>query len=240
MKLDLLVADDHPVVCAGLRQLLDAEPDLRVTQATHDGAGTLQALACARFDLVLLDLNMPGITGLALVRAIRARVPAQKVLVLSFHNDVATARAALAAGANGFISKACPIDELLQAIRAVCAGHPYLAQSLMQAMVFGESGAATTALSPRQQQILGLLASGLNNRCIATRLGLSEKTVSTHRVRLSRQLDAKGLSDLMRHATRLGLETESRQENPRSDHGTCDAREPSLPPAPKRPSRPPR
>ena len=215
-RLEVLVADDHPLVCAGLRRLLDDEPDMQVTQVTHDGTNTLQALDRARFDLVLLDLDMPGTKGVALIRAIRHQHPLQKILVLSLHNDTATARATLAAGASGFVSKASPLEELLQAIRVVCAGGVYVAQSLIQALVSSDAGKTTMALSPRQQQILGLLAHGLNNRCIAARLGLSEKTVSTHRVRLSRQLGAKDLSDLMRHAIRLGLDTESPREGPQA------------------------
>lgn len=217
----VLIADDHRLVCVGLENLINAEPDLRVAAVVHDGQGTLQALANQSFDVVLLDMSMPAPSGLTLLRAVRSKHRAVRILIVTFHADAVLAKAAIDAGANGFITKSSTPEQLLQAIREVHKGTRYMDASMMELIVFAPSKPPTMRLTSRETEVFDLLAKGMRNCEIAAYLGLSEKTVSTHRVRLSNKLGAHNLSDLMTLASGMDLpgtgfhDTRARRSRPR-------------------------
>lgn len=204
VKTRVFVADDHKVFSAGLARLIGAEPDLVVTGSAADGDSALQALARECVDVVLTDLSMPGISGVDLVRTIREQHPKMPILVLTLHNSAQLARAVVQAGASGFITKSADPEQLLQALRAVRSGGHFMEPSLMEAIAFSFENAPAQRLSSRQKEILGLLATGMSNREIAAVLHLSEKTVSTHRVRLSSKLGAQSRVELMKCASDFG------------------------------------
>ena len=203
-KTRVLVADDHKMFSAGLSKLISAEPDLLVAASAADGDSALHMLAQERFDVVLTDLSMPGLSGLDLVRTIREQHPQVPILVLTLHNSAQLAQAVVQAGANGFITKSADPEQLLQALRAVRSGGHFMEPSLMEAIAFSFEKAPAQQLSSRQKEILGLLATGMSNREIAGILHLSEKTVSTHRVRLSAKLGAQSRVELMKYASDFG------------------------------------
>lgn len=199
----VLIADDHLMVCAGLQRLIDAEPDLVVKKMVHTGNAVLDVLATDRFDIVLLDLCMPEGGGINLVRRIRSRIVDLPILVVTIYDGAEIAQAVIEAGANGFIGKASDPEQLLHAIREVARGKPFMELRLLKEIAFASAPDPLKTLSPREKEVLELLAGGVSNREIARLLKLSEKTVSTHRVRLSVKLGAHSLADLMHHAKRL-------------------------------------
>lgn len=203
-KTRVLLVDDHKMFSAGLARLIGAEEDLMVGGTAFDGESALKALAQERFDLILTDLTMPGLSGLDLVRAVREKHPGLPILVLTLHNSAQLAQAVIDAGANGFITKSADPDDLLQAIREVSHGGRFMEQSLMEAIVFSFEKQPSQRLSSRQKEILGLIATGMSNREIAAVLHLSEKTVSTHRVRLSTKLGVQNRVALMKYASDFG------------------------------------
>ncbi len=203
-KTRVLLVDDHKMFSAGLARLIGAEADLVVGGTACDGESALKALALDRFDLLLTDLTMPGLSGLDLVRVMREKHPGLPILVLTLHNSAQLAQAVIDAGANGFITKSADPDELIQAIREVSHGGRFMEPSLMEAILFSFEKQPPQRLSSRQKEILGLLATGMSNREIAAILHLSEKTVSTHRVRLSSKLGAQNRVDLMKYASGFG------------------------------------
>lgn len=203
-KARVFVVDDHKMFSAGLARLISGESGLVVAGSAADGDSALQSLARERFDVVLTDLSMPGLSGLDLVRSIREQHPQLPILVLTLHNSAQLAQAVIQAGANGFITKSADPEQLLLALRAVLSGGRFMEPSLMEAIAFSFEKTAAQLLSSRQKEILGLLATGMSNREIAAILHISEKTVSTHRVRLGSKLGAHSRVDLMRYASELG------------------------------------
>lgn len=205
----LLIADDHAIVRGGLKQMLAQVPDFEVVgEATNGG----EVLACLRqdpFDLLLLDLNMPGISGADLIARVKAHRTDLPILVLSMHNEPHVAVRALKAGANGYITKDCEPDILLTAIRKVVAHGRYIAPDLAEKMVFDATSMAQrpthSLLSDRELEIFHLLASGKGVNDIALQLAISNKTVSTHKARLLEKLSLTGMADLMRYAMQHNL-----------------------------------
>jgi DNA-binding NarL/FixJ family response regulator len=188
------------MVREGLHRIISSTADLRVIGQATDGASTLAALQQQACDVLLLDLSMPPPSGVELVRTLRERHPGQRILVLSMHNSPRIARAAIDAGANGYLSKDSEPAVLLQALRQVARGGHYMDPALMQAIVFAPVTVPPERLSPREQEVLRRLAAGQSNADIARALYLSEKTVSTHRARLRAKLGLDTLADLMRYA----------------------------------------
>ena len=206
----LLLADDHAIVRGGLKQIFSLVPDVEVVGEANDGAEVLAYLrGNPAPDLVLLDLNMPGISGADLLVRIRAQQPAVPVLVLSMHNETQMASRILRAGARGYITKDCDPEVLLAAMRKVAAGGHYIAPALAEKMVFEAATSTQQAphalLSDRELEVLRLLITGLGVTDIATQLALSHKTVSTYKIRLMEKLNVSNLADLMRYAMQYGL-----------------------------------
>ncbi len=205
----LLLADDHAIVRSGLRQLLTLAPDLRVAGEAVDGSGVLAALRQELPDLLLLDINMPGLSGADLIERIRAHWPALPVLVLSMHNEPQVAARVLKAGANGYVTKDAELDVLVGAIRRVAGGGRYIVPELAEKLVFDQTlaGGAPphTQLSDREGEVFRLLVAGKGVNEIAAQLCISNKTVSTHKTRLLEKLNLGGTAELVRYALQHGL-----------------------------------
>lgn len=205
----VLVADDHAVVRLGLRSIIDDTPDLRVAAEVSTGAEVLTLTRERRFDVVLLDLTMPGTSGLEVLAHLRAEHPRLPVLVLSMHAEDQYAVRVLRAGAAGYLNKESAPERLVEAIRRVAAGGRYVspetAERLLDAVTIGSQGPEHEALSDREFQVMRLLAGGLAVGEIADRLSLSVKTVSTYRTRVLEKLHMRTNADLTRYALANGL-----------------------------------
>jgi two-component system response regulator NreC len=206
----LLVADDHVVLRAGLRMLLDVQHDITVAGEAGDGAEVLRKARELQPDVVLMDLTMPGPPSGDVIRQVLRACPQTRVLVLTMHDDPAYLASAMAAGAAGYVVKKVADSELLSAIRAVHAGRTFvdLTQSLDTAPRAAPAEAKAERpkdLSRRESEVLRLLAQGYSNQQIATQIKVSVKTVETHRTRLSEKLGLKGRAELYRFAVESGL-----------------------------------
>lgn len=205
----LLIADDHGVVRGGLRLLLDRQPGIEVVAEAADGAEAVALALRERPDLCIVDVAMPRLTGLQATREIRAHAPEIAVLVLSMHDDERYLFEALKAGASGYVLKQAADQELVDAVRAVQRGEPFLTNTAQRALVRAwiDDGAAGPAepLTPREQEVLKLIAEAHTNREIGSILHLAEKTVESHRANLLRKLGMRDRVELVRYAIRRGL-----------------------------------
>jgi two-component system response regulator NreC len=209
----VLVADDHAVLRAGLRLLIGAQADMEVVAEAADGEEAVRKAVESRPDVVLMDLTMPGSGGIRAVERIRQECPSSRVLVLTMLDVPAYLRSALAAGASGYVVKSAADSELLSAIRAVHRGRtvldPELAASVLQNALGRRpaGGPGAGLLSPREREVLDLIAQGYTNQQIADRFGLSVKTIETHRSRLVEKLGLRSRAELVRYALDSGLFT---------------------------------
>jgi len=214
-KIRILIVDDHPVVRAGLRMLLSGQPDIEVVGEAYDGATAIEQAVELSPDVIVMDITMEGMGGLEATRDIRRRVPQAKVLVLTIHKSVEYLRRALDAGATGYVLKQAADTELAVAIRVVHRGeifvYPVFTRVLLgnlshdQKVGDGAPPDSYELLSPREKQVLRLVALGYTNSQIADRLYLSVKTVGTYRGRLMAKLNLKGRPALVRYALERGL-----------------------------------
>lgn len=205
----LLIADDHAIVRGGLKQIFAMAPDMEVAGEAANGAQVLDSLRQLEFDLLLLDLNMPGVSGPDLIMRVRAQKAALPILVLSMHNETQVASRVLKAGANGYITKDSEPEILLSAIRRVAAGGKFIAPELAEQMVFDVSTSGSqlphSLLSDRELEVLRLLITGKSVNDIADQLCISNKTVSTHKTRLMEKMSMGSIAELMRYAMAHGL-----------------------------------
>jgi two-component system response regulator NreC len=211
-----LVVDDHALVRSGLRLLLDAETDITVE---NEAGSAEQAVRMARLDkpdVVLLDITMPGRSGLEVAGEIKRAAPKAAILVLSMHDDSAYVREAFEQGASGYMLKEAADQELLTAIREVAAGHQYLHPMLGARLASGETHtdpqaanpAAATPLSERETEVLRLLAAGHTNQQIAKMLFISVRTAETHRAHIMQKLHLTTRAQLVHYALQHGLLSE--------------------------------
>lgn len=199
-RIAVVIADDHAMVRAGLQRLLEAEPGLSVSAQAGDGNATLACLAEVRCDVLLLDLTMPAPAGPELIRRIRERWPQLPILIVSMHNHPKVVRAALDAGANGYVPKDSDPEVLLGALRAVAGGGRYVEPGIANALLFTPPPAPHESLSPRELEVLRRLAAGQTNAEIARALFLSEKTISTHKAHVMAKLQLQSMADLVHYA----------------------------------------
>ena len=204
MMIRLIVVDDHDLVRAGLVQFLSLSPDVRVVAEAGDGTELLESLRTIPVDLVLLDLNMPGLSDSDLIVRLRKLYPELPILVLSMHNETQTVMRAMKAGASGYISKNCMPSVLLDAIRKVIATGKYLPPNVAEQLAFASactrSDDPLQVLSEREQQIYRMLVQGVSIGDIARQLCISDKTVSTHKSNLLNKLGLKNVAELVRHS----------------------------------------
>lgn len=212
----ILIADDHAVLRAGLRMLIDAQPDMETVGEAEDGLQTLARAQALQPDVILLDISMPRLSGLTILHKLRACAPNTRVLVLTMHADEEYLREALRLGAAGYVVKAAADQELLSAIRAVMRGevyiHPSMTRVLLDDLIPVNKPAHADPwddLSEREQQVIHRVALGYTNREIAEQLHLSVKTVETYRARAMEKLGLKTRAQLVQYAAHRGLLNEA-------------------------------
>jgi len=215
----LVLADDHAVLRSGLRMLLESHGEFEVVGEAADGAAAVDMATRLHPDLVLMDISMPGMDGMEATRQIRAAVPDLKILVLTMHDDAGYLREVLAAGASGYILKKAVDSELISAIQAVLRGEVFVYPSMTRALVeqyltqrpvstpapSQEPRSPVEGLSPRELEVLKLVASGFTSREIAEQFGLSAKTVESYRARIGEKLGTTSRTDFIRYALQAGL-----------------------------------
>ena len=202
----VLIADDHTLVREGLRQLLDGTPDIRVAGEAVNGDEALALVKENDYDLAVLDMSMPGIAGLELIKRIRLEKPRLRLLVLSMHGEAQYAARALKAGASGYLTKDSASAQLVGAIRKVAGGGVHIGEAAAAQLVGAAGGthvgepASHAKLSDREFEVFRLLVQGLGPTDIADRLHLSVKTVSTHKTRVLEKMGMESTADLVRYA----------------------------------------
>lgn len=207
MTLRVLIADDHGVVRSGLRKLIESEAGIEVVAEAADGERACELVAAERPDLAILDVRMPGMDGLAATRRIQADQPETAVLILSMHDEDRYLFEALKAGASGYVLKRSADEDLIEAIRAVERGEPFLTPEAQQALihdVLGEGG-REAELTPREEEVVKLVADAHTNKQIGELLGMAEKTAENHRSNAMRKLGMRDRVELVRYAIRRGL-----------------------------------
>ena len=211
LKTRVLLADDHAVVRSGLRAVLDSEPDIEVVAEARDGAEAVQLALEGNVDLAILDVSMPRLTGLQATAELRSRSDV-RVLILSVHDSEQYFFEALRAGASGYVLKSAANRDLIEACRATMRGEPFLYPKAIVALVRdyleqarrGEA-APSDPLTPRELQIVKLIAEGLTSEEIASELVISRKTVDHHRANILAKLEMRSVAELTRYAIRRGL-----------------------------------
>ena len=213
MNSRILLVDDHKIMREGIRSLLSEEPDMEVVGEADNGREAVQLAKRLRPDLVVMDVSMPELNGIEATRQILAEMEGVKVLALSMHRDPRFVAGVLEAGAKGYMVKDCTAAELTSVIRLVAQGKTYLSPEVTDLVVKGFVGRLNqdvshppaSVLSPREREVLQLLAEGYKAKEVAESLHLGVKTVETHRRNLMEKLDIDNLVDLIRYALREGV-----------------------------------
>jgi DNA-binding NarL/FixJ family response regulator len=199
VKIRVLLADDHQIVRDGLKRILAGTADLEVAGEAGSGDEALALVKANDYDIAMLDMSMPGLSGIDLIKRLKIEKPALKLLVLSMHGEQQYAARALKAGAAGYLNKDSAGEQLVSALRKIAAGGVYITEAAA-ATLLQAGKAAHDALSDREFEVLRLLVDGLGPTEIAERLHLSVKTVSTHKTRILEKLNLKSTADLVRYA----------------------------------------
>ncbi len=205
----VLLADDHAVVRHGLRLVLDAEPDLTVVAEAGDGPTAIEQAAAGDVDLAILDVSMPGMSGIEVAAQLAARCPSLRTLILSMHAHPSLLYEALRAGASGYVLKSSADRDLVAACRAALRDEPFLYPEGLEAIMRGyvrdgETGAGAT-LTPREREVVALIADAHTTNQIALALGISPRTVERHRENILAKLGMRDRVELTRYAIRWGL-----------------------------------
>jgi len=210
-KIRVLIADDHAILRAGLRMLIDSQPDMKVIAEAPNGEDAVRLASAERPDVVILDITMPGGGGLRAVPEILKVCASTRVLLLTMHEEPAYLRTALASGAAGYVLKRSVDANLLAAIRSVHKGRSYVDSELASALIqhalpdLAQPGHPDEVLSERELQVLKLVAEGFSSREIAEQIYIGVKTVETYRARFAEKLGLKSRADLVRYALEVGL-----------------------------------
>lgn len=200
----ILIADDHTIMREGLKRILDGIEDIQVIGEAIDGHDTITKVRELSFDVLLLDLSMPGRSGVDLIHQVRSEFPKLPILILTMHEEEQYAVRAIRAGANGYLTKESAGTQLVTALRKVASGRPYIsievAEQLAMSAMSGTSEVSHSALSDREFEVFHLLAKGKSITEIGDLLHLSVKTVSTHKTRIMQKMGLNSLSELVQYA----------------------------------------
>jgi DNA-binding NarL/FixJ family response regulator len=200
----VLLADDHAMVRAGLKEILEGTGDIVVMREATDGRDALDAARETDFDVAVLDLTMPGRSGIELIKLIKAERPRLRILVLSMHSEEQYAVRAVRAGASGYMTKESAADELVSAVRRIAAGGAYVSPETAERLVLDSSAGAEAAphtqLSDREYEVFQMIVAGRSVTEIALALNLSVKTISTHKTRILQKMGLDSQADLVRYA----------------------------------------
>jgi DNA-binding NarL/FixJ family response regulator len=209
----IVLADDHTIVREGLKQLLQAADGLEIVGEARDGHEAMKAVRELDFDLLLLDMSMPGKSGIELIKQVRAEKPKLRILILSMHEERQYAIRAIRAGASGYLTKESASRQLVEAIRKVASGGAFISAEVAEQLALGAmpdaKGALHESLSDREFQVFRMLAEGKSVSDIAERLHLSVKTVSTHKANILQKMQMETVGDLIRYALAHRLVEES-------------------------------
>jgi len=209
-RLRILLADDHVTVRHGLKLLIDSQPDMNVVSEVSDGEAAIRGALELKPDVVVMDISMPGMNGLAATKKLKQQQPNAAIITLTRHSDDAYLQELLRAGALGYVLKQSAPAELLQAIRAAAAGKAYLDSTLAKRVTSGflaregRTNEAGAVLTDREAEVLRRIASGYSNKETAARLSLSVKTVESHKANAMRKLGLKGRIDIVKYALLQG------------------------------------
>jgi DNA-binding NarL/FixJ family response regulator len=214
MTIKVLIADDHQIMREGLRSMLEKEPGITVVGEAEEGRTTLRLARELTPDVIIMDVAMPDLNGIEATRQIAAEFPTIKVIALSMHDDRRFVLSMIKAGARGYLLKDSAFKDLAKAIRVVVANKTYLSSEIADIVVkdylatsTSEESSAFHLLSPREREVLQLIAEGKTTHQIAEHLHISIKTVETHRAQLMAKLKVKGVAELTKYAIREGLTT---------------------------------
>lgn len=197
----IFIADDHAMMREGLRRIIASADDMRIVTEAIDGGGVMQQIESSACDLLMLDMTMPGVSGIDLIREVRKARPNLPILVLSMHNTGKIVTAALRAGANGYLTKDSDPDSLVGIIRKVAQGGRHVDSAIAAEIVFdGIEGQPHEYLSERENQIFRMLVDGRSTNQIADMLAINAKTVSTYKRRVMEKMKADSTADLVRYA----------------------------------------
>lgn len=207
--LNIILVDDHALVRNGIKRLLEDTKEVKVIAEADSGEDGVKLAIDLKPDIVLMDINMPGIGGIEACHRIIQRNPDQKIVILTVHTEQSFPKRLLEIGAKGYLTKECAIEEMLSAIKSVFAGGSYISSSIAQqlalSLIPGVGQNPVDSLSRREFQVMLMISQGLPNKDISERLCLSPKTVSTYRTRLLEKLNAKSEVDLIKIAIAQGL-----------------------------------
>ena len=205
----IVLADDHTILREGLKQVLSAASDLSIVGEARDGHEVLERVRELEFDVLLLDLSMPGKSGIELIKQVRAEKPRLRIMVLSMHQETQYAVRAIRAGASGYLTKEGASAQLVSAIRKVAGGGAFITDAVAEQLVLGAmpqtDGPPHRLLSDREFQVFRLLVAGKTVSEIAGQLNLSVKTVSTHKARIMQKMSLSNPTELIRYAIQHGL-----------------------------------
>ena len=207
--INVLLTDDHELVRTGIRRLLEDSKQVKIVGEADCGEDSLQLAQSLNPDVILMDVNMPGIGGVEACRRILQRNPKQKIIVLTVHNEQTFPKRLLEIGAKGYLTKDCGIDEMIKAIKQVNSGGSYIASTIAQQLALsllpGNEANPIDRLSRREFQVMLMISQGLTNVEISDKLCLSPKTISTYRLRVLEKLDAHNEVDLIKIAVEQGM-----------------------------------
>jgi DNA-binding NarL/FixJ family response regulator len=207
--ISIVIADDHAIVREGLKRIVSSAEGLEVVGEAANGIEALQRVRELQFDVLMLDLSMPGRSGMELIKMIRAEKPRLRILVLSMHQEMQYAVRAIKSGASGYLTKESAPAQLEQAIRKIAAGGAFISSEVAEQLALGampgNAAVPHESLSNREFEVFRLLAAGVSVTGIAGQLNLSVKTVSTHKANLMQKMNLGNSSELVRYAIRHGL-----------------------------------
>jgi len=213
-KISIVIADDHTIVRQGMRKLLETYPELQILGESQDGDETVELAKQLLPDLIIMDISMPGLSGLEATRQIKKRFPEVKILILTMHAEKEYIFNILQSGASGYLLKGSPIEELISAIHAVRRGEFYLSPPVSKSIIEDYIGggrairrpvaARSQMLTTREREVLQLIAEGHTSKSIATHLSVSFKTIETHRSHIVQKLNIHNAAGLIRYAIQKG------------------------------------
>lgn len=208
----ILLADDHPIVRQGLRRLLEVEEDFEVVGEAGSGLETIRLVEGLKPDVLVLDVVMPGLSGLEVVRQVAQRSPSTRIVILSMHTNEGYVLDALRNGASGYVLKDSTYTDLVHAIHEALSGRRYLSPPLTERAIEAYVQKSKSSqldpyetLTNREREVLHLAAEGLNNTMIGARLFISPRTAETHRTNMMRKLHLRSHTELVRYAMRRGI-----------------------------------
>ena len=205
----IVIADDHAIVREGLKRIITSADDMEVVGEAADGTQVMQHVRESDFDVLVLDLSMPGRSGMELIKLVRGEKPKLRILVLSMHEELQYAVRAIRSGASGYLTKESAPMQLIQVLRKIAAGGAFIstdvAEQLALGSMLGGAAAAHEKLTDREFEVFRLIAIGMSVTEIAGRLNLSAKTISTHKANLMQKMNLQNQSELIRYAIKHGI-----------------------------------